>query len=192
MNRKQYKYNSGKFHQARYAKVLEQMDLLGIMDVSTTRQSKNGTITWRLPIKNKWNNGSLIEVGSFSTGYVRNNNSGYSNYQLNKRCQNEPEYYPEREWVKDSDGEWSHQIKTGKYLKWTTRGCKLMPIEIDRLEYLIGYCLKNYYIKHANFVASGEYVPKWRHEYELQNKEKEFNGVRDVSITIDGMKYKVI
>ena len=186
MNRERY------LSDPRYAKVLEQMDLLGIMDVSTTRQSKNGTIVWKLPIKNKWNDGSLIEVGSFSTGYVRNNNSGYSNYQLNKRCQNEPEYYPERKWVKDSDGEWSHQIKTGKYLKWTTRGCKLIPIEIDRLEYLISYCLKNYYIKHANFVASGEYVPKWRHEYELQNKEKEFNGVRDVSITIDGMKYKVI
>ena len=27
----------------------------------------------------------IIEVGSFKTGYVRNQNSGYSNYQLNKR-----------------------------------------------------------------------------------------------------------
>ena len=185
MNRKEYNSDT------RYAKVLEQMDLLGIMDVSTTRQSKNGTITWKLPIKNKWG-GNFIEVGSFSTGYVRNNNSCYTNYQLNKRCQNEPEYYPERKWVKDSDGEWSHQIKTGKYIKWTTRGCELIPIEIDRLEYLISYCLKNYYIKHANFVANGDYIPKWKHKYELQNKEKEFNGVRDVSITIDGMKYKVM
>ena len=66
----------------RYAKVLEQMDLLGIMDVSTTRQSNNGTITWKLPVKNAWKNGKCIEVGSFSTGYVRNNNSASSNYQL--------------------------------------------------------------------------------------------------------------
>ena len=186
MNRKEYNSDP------RYAKVLEQMDLLGIMDISTTRQSKNGTITWRLPIKNKWNNGSLIEVGSFSTGYVRNNNSGYSNYQLNKRCQNEPEYYPEREWVKDSDGEWSHQIKTGKYLKWTTRGCKLIPIEIDRLEYLISYCLKNYYIKHANQVSNGDFVPKWRYDnladaarldYERRDPE--------VSVNVNGHKYNV-
>ena len=27
---------------------------------------------------------------------------------------------------------------------------------------------------------------------ELEKKEKEFNGVRDVSITIDGARYKVI
>ena len=185
MNREQYNSDP------RYAKVLEQMDLLGIMDVSTTRQSKNGTITWRLPIKNQYKNGKLIEVASFKTGYVRNNNSGYCNYQLNKRCESEPEYYPERKWVKDSDGEWSHQIKTGKYLKFTTRGCVLIPIEIDRLEYLISYCLKNYYIKHANFVANGNYIPKWKYEHELrQSREKDRVG--DVSVTVNGQRYKVI
>ena len=69
MNRKEYNGDP------RYAKVLEKMDLLGIMDVTTTRQDKNGTIVWKLPIKNEWNNGSFIEVASFSTGYVRNQNS---------------------------------------------------------------------------------------------------------------------
>ena len=78
MNREQYNSDP------RYAKVLETMDLLGIMDVTTTRQDKNGTIVWKLPIKNEWD-GSFIEVASFKTGYVRNQNSGYSNYQLNKR-----------------------------------------------------------------------------------------------------------
>ena len=77
MNRKEYLSDS------RYAKVLEQMDLLGIMDVSTTRQAKNGTITWKLTIKNNWPgnqaNATCIEVGSFASGYVRNQNSGYSN-----------------------------------------------------------------------------------------------------------------
>ena len=46
--------------------------------------------------------------------------------------------------------------------------CILIPIEIDRLEYLISYCLKNYYIKHANFVADGEYIPKWKHEWQMK------------------------
>ena len=58
MNRAEYK-NIADFHHnsgSRYAKVLEKMDLLGIMDISTTRQSKNGTIVWKLPIKN-WNSG---------------------------------------------------------------------------------------------------------------------------------------
>ena len=78
----------------KYAKVLETMDLLGIMDITTTRQHKNGTIVWRLPIKNNWpkQNPSYIEVASFKTGYVRNQNSGYSNDKLNKRCEGEPEY----------------------------------------------------------------------------------------------------
>ena len=157
MNRKEYNSDP------RYAKVLEKMDLLGIMDVTTTRQDKNGTIVWKLPIQNQWNNGSLIEVASFSTGYVRNQNSGYSNYQLNKRCENEPEYFPVYKWEGDK------QVKTDKYRKWTTRGCVLIPIEIDRLEYLISYCLKNYYIKNANRIANGDYIPKWK--YEWQNKQ---------------------
>jgi len=138
----------------RYWAVWEKMQLLQIEDVSTKRQDKNGTITWRLPIKNTWKNGKLIEVASFKTGYVRNNNSASSNYQLNKRCEGEPEYF-------ETAG-----FKPGEtlYRKFSTRTCKLIPIEIDRLEYLISYCLKNYYIKHANFVADGDYVSKWRYD----------------------------
>ena len=161
------------------------MDLLGIMDVTTTRQAKNGTVVWKLPIKNQWNNSSLIEVASFSTGYVRNQNSCYSNYQLNK-CEKAVEYWPDYEWVDNK------RVKTGKYRKFVTKKRILIPIEIDRLEYLIAFCLKNYYIKHANFVASGNYVSKWKHEWELEQKEKEFNGVRDVSVTIDGTRYRVM
>ena len=136
------------------------MDLLGIKDVSTSRQAKNGTVVWQLPIKINYpgNAERFIEVASFKTGYVRNQNCGYSNYQLNKRCEGEPEYF---------------QLSSGDYRKFTTRSCVLIPKEIDRLEYLISYCLKNYYIKHANFVANGDYVAKWTYEYEmngLQNK----------------------
>ena len=148
MNRKEYNSDP------RYAKVLEQMDLLQIMDITTTRQHKNGTIVWKLPIKNDNSGKTNIEVASFSTGYVRNQNSGYSNYQLNKRCEGEPGYF-------ETAG-----FKPGEilYRKFTTRSCKLIPIEIDRLEYLISYCLKNYYIKRANEVVDGNYVPKWRYD----------------------------
>ena len=151
MNRKEYNGDP------RYAKVLEKMDLLGIMDVTTTRQDKNGTIVWKLPIKNQSNNGSLIEVASFSTGYVRNQNSCYSNYQLNK-CEKSVEYFPDYKWVGDE------QVKTGKFNEFVTKKRILIPIEIERLEYLISYCLKNYYIKYANQVADGEYIPKWRYD----------------------------
>ena len=142
----------------RYEKVWEQMQLLGIEDVTSKRQAKNGTRVWKLPIKNNNSGKTNIEVASMKTGYVRNQNSGYSSYQLNKRCDGEPEYF---------------QLANGDYRRFGTRTCKLIPIEIDRLEYLISYCLKNYYIKHANFVADGAHVAKWTHEYEmngLQNK----------------------
>ena len=173
--------NKTYYGDSRYEKVGEQMKLLGIQDVSTKRQDKNGTITWKLPIKNKWNKASFIEVGSFSTGYVRNNNSCYTNYQLNKRCNGEPEYF---------------QLSNGDYRKFTTRGCVLIPIEIERLEYLISYCLKNYYIKHANFVADGEYIPKWRYDnltdaarLDYENKNDEVADFRrDLQNKLDTIK----
>ena len=179
MNRKQYNSDP------RYAKVLEQMDLLKITDVSTTRQDKNGTIVWKLPIRTAYKNGKFIKVASFKTGYVRNQNCCYSNYQLNK-CEKAVEYWPDYEWVDNK------QVKTGKYRKFVTKKRILIPIEIDRLEYLIAFCLKNYYIAYANQVANGDFVTKWTHEWELERVKKQFYGAKNVSVNIDGIKYKVI
>ena len=167
MNREQY--NSD----ARYEKVFHNMELLGIVDITTNRQHRNGTIVWRLPIKNNNSGKTNIEVASFSTGYVRNQNSGYSNYQLNKRCQSDSQYYPERKYNPNTN----EHVKTGKYLKFETRGCKLIPIEIDRLEYLLKYCVKNYYIKNANQVSNGDYYPKWMYDGAID--ERDSQGWRD-------------
>jgi hypothetical protein len=52
-------------------------------------------------------------------------------------------------------------VKTDKFRQYTTRSCKLIPIEIDRLEYLLKYVIKNYFIKHANQVPNGDFYPKW-------------------------------
>jgi len=154
--------------------VYEQMQLLGIQDITTDRQDKNGTIVWRLPIKNNYprQNSSYIEVASFKTGYVRNQNSGYSNYQLNKRCQSEPQYF---------------KLANGDYRKFETRGCVLIPIEIDRLEYMLKYCIKNYYIKNANQVPNGEFYPKWMydsHKNEYKNRASEVNDLQNKLATI--------
>jgi hypothetical protein len=173
----------------RYDKVFEQMELLGIQDVTTNRQHRNGTVVWRLPIKNNWpgnqKNATYIKVASFSTGYVRNQNSGYSNYQLNKRVENQPTYYKDYEWV-DGKQKW-----TGKYRQFTTRGCKLIPIEIDRLEYLISYCLKNYYIKRANEVADGKLIPKWKHEWELEKVNETYSENTGAMARINDMEERV-
>ena len=175
MNRKQYNSDT------RYAKVLEQMDLLQIMDITTTRQHKNGTIVWKLPIKNVDNrNPSYIEVASFSTGYVRNQNSGYSNYQLNKRCDSEPQYY---KCTNKHDG-------SDLYRKFTTRSCVLIPIEIDRLEYLISYCLKNYYIKRANQVVEGKYVSQWYHDWSLERANETYSENTGAMARINDMQEK--
>ena len=169
----------------RYEKVYEKMQLLGIQDVTTDRQHKNGTIVWKLPIKNNNSGKTFIEVASFSTGYVRNQNSCYSNFQLNKTYF-EDEYFKDYDWNEN----YTKQTWNGKYRAFTTKKCKLIPIEIDRLEYLISYCLKNYYIKHANLVADGEYIQKWEHEYELKRVSPPVVG--NVSVNINGQRYKVI
>jgi len=180
MNREQYN------NDPRYAKVLEKMDLLGIMDVTTTRQHKNGTIVWRLPIKNNHRPTSFIEVASFKTGYVRNQNSGYSNYQLNKRREGEPEYYG----VKIGKGTPDNPYET-VYRKFTTRTCKLIPIEIDRLEYLISYCLKNYYIKRANQVVEGKYVSQWYHDWSLERANETYSENTGAMARIEDLEEKL-
>ena len=182
---------------SRYEKVYEKMQLLDIKEITTDRQHKNGTIVWRLPIKDQ-DSGILIEVASFKTGYVRNQGkSTRSNFQLNKRCDGEPQYFQ----IGDKDN-----CGVPLYRKWTTRTCKLIPIEIDRLEYLISYCLKNYYIKNANRIADCEYIPKWKHEdklkqiathtmnckngytLDLENKLKN----PEVKVIVNGHRYYVI
>ena len=174
----------------RYEKVYEQMQLLGIQDVSTERQVKNGTIVWRLPILSD-NPSKYLEYASFKSGYVRNQGVDCrSNWQCNKRKMSEPKYYPEYEWV---DG---YQVKTGKYRKFTTRTCELIPIEIDRLEYMLKYIIKNEYIKRANTVQQGNFVPKWKCDDLAENSYS--NGFNDgkeepeVQVIVNGHRYKVI
>ena len=148
------------------------LQLLDIQEVTTSRQKANGTRIFQLPIKMY---GKYIKVGSFKSGYVRRLECiGYrseSSYQLNKRVESEPDYYKI-----ERNGE-------TLYRKFTTRTCELIPNEQDRLEYLISYCLKNYYIKQSNQVEDGKFVPKW--VYDEARKEPE------VKVIINGQKYNI-
>jgi len=134
----------------------KQMDLLQIKEISTYRQQKNGTRIFQLPIKKY---GKYIEVGSFKSGYVRRMNGGHTPYQLNK-CEPNVEYHPEYKWCEIQET----SLRTGKYFKYIGKNRVLIPHEVDRIEYLITYCLKNYYINGANEVEDGKYIPKWKHE----------------------------
>ena len=164
------------------------LQLLDIQEVTTKRQKKNGTREFKLPVKDQY--GGEIHVASFASGYVRRTKaSGYCpSWQINKRCESEPEYFDSGR--KDSMGR-------PLYTQFSTRSCILIPKEIDRLEYLIKYCVKNYYIKNANQVSNGEFVPKWQYEAyknEYKNRANEVNNgaLQNLSVTVNGERYKII
>ena len=157
----------------RYEKVYEQMQLLGIRDVSTERQVRNGTIVWRLPMKGRGN--THIEYAAFASGYVRNQgNQCHSNWQINKCEMGKREYkYP-----------------NGKVYTFDTKERILIPIEIDRLEYMMKYVIKNEFIKRANMLYT-DFVPKWQYEQKCNECENN-RRAPEVDIIIDGQRYSVI
>ena len=162
----------------RYEKVYEQMQLLGIQDVSTKQQVKNGTIVWRLPILSGAR-GRYIEYASFASGYVRNQGVDcHSNWQINKRVDDEPRYF---------------ELPNGDYRKYVGKVCKMIPIEIDRLEYMMKYVIKNDFIKRANMLYT-DFVPKWQYD-NVRNtviKHGVDQYVPDVKVIIDGQRYNIV
>ena len=161
------------------------LQLLDIQEVTTSRQKANGTREFKLPVKDQY--GAAIHVASFASGYVRRTKAGgyCPSWQLNKRCEGEPEYFDSGK--KDSMGR-------PLYTQFSTRSCVLIPNEQDRLEYLISFCLKNYYIGQANKLSSGEFIPTWKHEDLLSAMEAQVEGhdVKEVQVIIDGHRYNVI
>jgi hypothetical protein len=162
---------------SRYEKVFEQMQLLGIQDVSTKQQVKNGTIVWRLPILSDKRN-TYIEYAAFASGYVRNQGVDCrSNWQINKCEMGKREYkYP-----------------NGEVYTFDTKERVLIPIEIDRLEYMMKYIIKNEFIKRANTVQKGNFVPKWQYD-NVRNTVIEHGVdqyVPDVKVIIDGHRYNI-
>ena len=135
------------------------LDLLQMKEITTTRQQKNGTRIFQLPIKKY---GQYIEVGSFESGYVRRMNGGYTPYQLNK-CEKYDHYYKLYDYSNDNSPKFN-----GNYRKHECVKRILIPNEVDRLEYLIAFCLKNYYINQANMIEEGKFVPKWK--YDMKNR----------------------
>ena len=152
------------------------MDLLQMKEISTYRQQKNGTRIFELPIKKY---GSKIQVGSFKSGYVRRMNGGYTPYQLNK-CEKYDHYYKLYDYSNEKPK------FNGKYRKHECVKRILIPNEVDRLEYLIAFCLKNYYINQANMIENGKFIPKWKHEWEMKNGS--IDKVRELQNKI--MKYE--
>jgi len=156
--------------------LLKVFDLLQIKEITTDRQKKQGTQVFKLPMKAYWKYAGYSEpviLATYKSGYVRRllTNSGAIGgagmYQLNKRYEGEPEYFKDYEWTERGTQEW-----TGKYRAFTTRKCKLIPNEVDRLQYLLNYAIKNWYNKPQVQVKMEKEIIK-----------------QDISVTIDGHRY---
>jgi len=159
-----------------FVEVERMLQFLDIQEVTTKRQKANGTREFKLPVKDQY--GGEIHVASFASGYVRRTKAGgyCPSWQLNKRCESEPQYF---------------KLSNGDYRKYTTRACKLIPNEQDRLEYLISFCLKNYYIGQANMLSNGSFIPKWKHEDKVNEALLE-NTTPEVKVIVNGHRYNVI
>ena len=165
------------------------LQLLNIQEVTTKQQKKNSTREFKLPVKDRY--GAAIHVASFASGYIRRTKAGghCPSWQLNKTKKVPP--------TKDYD--------TGRPVIRTFKDTVRILIEDEqkRLEYLIAFCLKNYYIGYANMLSSGKFIPKWKTQdkyNEAYNNGYEAGGSNaiaenctpEVKVIVNGHRYNVI
>ena len=146
------------------------LNFLQIQEVTTDKQKKNGTREFKLPVRDQY--GAAIHVASFTSGYVRRTKAGgyCPSWQLNKTRKVHPtQLSPSVERI-------------------------LILDEQERLEYLIAFCLKNYYIKQSNMLSSGEFIPTWKHVDELNHVKERYDVDRDleVKVIVNGQRYNII
>ena len=160
----------------------DKLNFLQIQEVTTKRQKANGTREFKLPVNDPY--GDAIHVASFTTGYVRRTKVR-SCWQLNKTKQ-------EKRYVEMKDYDTGRPVI--RTFKDTVR--ILIEDEQERLEYLIAFCLKNYYIGYANMLSSGEFIPKWKHEDKLKDVVRDFGAIKgeitELQVVANGHRYKVI
>ena len=160
--------------------IRDKLDFLQIQEVTTKRQEANGTREFKLPVNDPY--GDAIHVASFATGYVRRTKAtGRSDWQLNKTRKS-------KRYVNMNDED------NGRPVIRTFESIDRILIhdEQERLEYLISYCLKNYYIGQSNMLSNGNYIPKWKYEaYCRRDRANEVNNP-EVKVIVNGHRYNVI
>ena len=161
----------------------DKLDFLQIQEVTTKRQKANGTREFKLPVNDPY--GDAIHVASYSTGYVRRTKTtGRSDWQLNKTRKS-------KRYVNMNDED------NGRPVIRTFEGIERILIhdEQERLEYLISYCLKNYYIGQSNMLSNGDYIPKWKYEDAIDkakcDAEAELLNTPEVKVIVNGHRYNI-
>ena len=152
--------------------------ILGIKDITTERQHKNGTTVYELPISQVWQtlDPKPLRFATYKTGYVRNiSESNSSCYQINKT----------RKVTYESGMTGVERIYIDN---WE-----------DRLIYLAKYIIKNYYQK-TTYIMNDYVMKCLREAYVNQNRtglpfdhELEANNTRisDVKVIINGHRYNL-
>ena len=131
--------------------ILRTFKHLGIVEVSSKTQKKNGTRRFRLPFKdvrtslydkygNRTDSGRKfscdLEFAVYKSGYVRKTKGFiYTCYQINKTCKGGNRYF------KVTSG--AHE---GYYWKFADgRNRILIHSETERLQYLLDFLVRNYF-----------------------------------------------
>ena len=142
-------YMSTEIRSAREAMTI--FKILGIKEITTERQRKNGTQVFELPIQQMWAtlNPKPLRFATYSTGYVRNiSESNSSCYQINKT-------------KKRPAGTDGYHFETVERI--------LIPSWEERLIYLAKFIIKNYY-KKPTYVINDYTIKLLRDAYYEQNK----------------------
>jgi len=151
-------------------------NILGIKDITTKTQSKNGTQVWKLPIQKMYSSGVKHEIryASYKSGYMRNVSPYNSScWQINKR-------YVAKKIV------WNSRSKT--HMKYRSYNRVLIEDKDDRMVYIANYILKNDY-NSGDLLSVNEFTVSNinRANYELNNNvlvtreswTSRINGIRE-------------
>ena len=164
-------YMSTEIRSAREAMTI--FKILGIKDVSTERQRKNGTQVFELPIQQMWQTcePKPLRFATYRTGYVRNvSEYNSSSYQINKT-------------KKRPAGNGYHFEHTERILieSWE-----------ERLIYLAKFIIKNYY-KKPTYLISDYTMDTMKSQYRQANKDREWNNPSgdDIKVIINGHRYNL-
>ena len=148
--------------------------ILGIKDVTTERQRKNGTTVYELPISQVWQtlNPKPLRFATYESGYVRNVTEGLSScYQINKTTQ-----YPPGD---------------GHYYGYKER--ILIPSWEERLIYLAKFIIKNYYQK-TTYIMSDYVMDCLREAYVRDYNNQPSNRLPfgdEVQVIVNGHRYNL-
>ena len=160
-------------------------DMLGIKNVSTRRQKKNGTQVYELPIQQMWQtcNPKPLRFACYRSGYVRNvSEYNSSPYQINQT-----------------------KIVPSGYKDWTCTVRKLIPNWEERLIYLAKFIIKNYYQK-PTYLINDYVIECLQKERRQANKDREWNNpsglpfdeddkffcsTDDVQVIVNGHRYNL-